>query len=840
MALGPSVVYIMVGSNDFRTNRNPVTYYTDLKNRIAYMRTKQTRPCVYVLINAYEPWDLTGRTYAFSEYGAKMNQLATEAGSTTKDVYYVDLNPKYVEFMIPGSKGTPGGSDAFTDPFGLISSDKLHQNDKGHEQMARWVFEAMTGFVPGSAPETPGSSETADDITDTFARTSATSLQTSVSGQTWNAAAGIWGTDGNGAYLVDLNGTTGGVATIASGYIDVIGSADVKYTTGSYNGVRVRAKGAGLGLGLYFDPSGKVGINTVINGQSSTKVTVPLPAGITNGTVANLKLSAIGKQLVGYVNGVAVAGLTWTLSDADYATINGTDFALRQLASSATNGTFDNVVVTQAVITPPPNPYLAADSFGRTASTTVVGVADTGQTWTSATAALWGITAAGNAYLSNLNGATGGILNLPVGAADVDITVEFPRPASGFTGIAGRATGAASRIASYVDVSANRLCISTVESGNNVERAYMAFPTSLVAVGANMKLRLVIQGTSVNAYLNDSTTASVTYTLTGTQITGITGTDVSLRQTIAGAANGSFDNLTVRAPGSSAPTTNNAIMPTGDVVSSGRTWKYEYGQDFLTAAPLGTVKQVYGWDLFGYDGGQDTSKWGTYNSVKTCSAHTDVPSANGVLRVHPYWDATDQKYYIAALTTPGLIRNGVESWGQLYGRYSVRVRFQNVVRGSYIASDGSTKTDSGFKIAFLLWPALNAGKVDSKGVTIILAWDYGELNWPEGPLHSTGLEAYAHFATGSAGSRNHGNAMAYKGNADPTQWHTYTKEWTPTNVLYFLDGVQVASAPPSGVPYEKMFEALQIETWLDKGTAPPKGGTGDVEIDWTCFWSYVA
>jgi lysophospholipase L1-like esterase len=837
-SLDPSVIFYMVGSNDFGTNVPISTFTTNLQNRINYNKARLlNRPCAHILVGAYERWDVTGTT-PWAQYGGAMQAIADASPS---DTLCVDLNSRYVAYNIPGAKGLPGGAGApGTDPNGLISSDKIHQNDTGHEQMARWIYQDVMGVPPlNPGTTTPPGTGTASPVTDNFARTSTNTLGAAVTGQTWSINTGsTWATDGSVAFMTS---GTNGLATATCGYSDVTFNCKVRRPASGTCGIRVRqSESINTGMALYFDSaSNLVLLSTVINGTITVKDSLAVPADVAVGDYATLTISANGAEIIGFVNGVRL--LSTTLTAGDVTALPGTSIALRQTVAGIANGAFDDVDAdTVQIVVPPAANTVVNDTFTRAASTTSLGVASSGQTWTSGNAAIWGISASGKAYLVSLNGATGGALALlPTGGiSDIDFTADFVRPtAAAFTGIAVRATAMTSRIACYVDVAANQLVISTVEASTNTARATFALPTSLVAVGATMKVRLTVVGAVVNAYLNDAATPTLSYTLTGTQITGITGTDIGLRQNSSGEANGSFDNVVVLNLGTT--TVDPALFPTGDIAGQ---WKLEWNNDFNTTFALGQARTQLGSALFGYDGGKDTSQWGTYNSAKTVSGVAGAISGGGqgYLNIHPYWDATDSKYYIVSLTPPPPTATTGSTWGQMSGRYSIRMRIINNVKGSYVASDGTTKTDTGFKVAYLNWPAVSVGNVDPKGVTIIDPWDYGELNWPEGNTAGS-AEAFAHFATGSAGSRNHGNALAYQpGNIPMDGWHTYTVEWiSGVSVKYYLDGVLKTQAPASGVPFVKMYWSMQTETWLNTAIAPPKAGSCDIQIDWAASYSKI-
>jgi hypothetical protein len=270
------------------------------------------------------------------------------------------------------------------------------------------------------------------------------------------------------------------------------------------------------------------------------------------------------------------------------------------------------------------------------------------------------------------------------------------------------------------------------------------------------------------------------------------------------------------------PPGNVAAFPTGDLPG----FTYMGGEDFNTNVALGSAASVYPM-VGGYDFSEDTSKnlgrpvgqRGIYRSSRTASV------SNSILSMDLHYDTTDAAYYVCAVTPdfePG--------WGQLYGKWSNRFRFDpaSIVGGQY-------------KVAYLLWPALTSGNVDSRGITIYNAWDYGEMDLPEGTNDTTG---YIHFAGGSVAgqttnSRPHGNAAVYENTGfSLLDWHTYSMEWKPGQVQFLVDEVVKLTHTGSGVPFEKMFWALQAETWLS-GTAPATTSSRTAQIDWIAQWAYT-
>lgn len=258
---------------------------------------------------------------------------------------------------------------------------------------------------------------------------------------------------------------------------------------------------------------------------------------------------------------------------------------------------------------------------------------------------------------------------------------------------------------------------------------------------------------------------------------------------------------------------------------------YQGGEDFLTAATNADVGTKYPM-VKGYDYAEDTSKSlgrpvgqrGNYRSGKTFS----VADGSSVMTCRMYYDQTDAKYYVGCLTPdfePG--------WGQLYGKWACRFR-----------RDAANTVGGGYKVAYLLWPAVSVGSIDPKGYTVGNPWDYGEIDLPEN-LGST--EGYIHFATGSGdnapnaadGKKRHGNAAFWKpGTIQSNDWHTYSYEWIPGKVTFLVDEQVVLTHTGEGVPYVKMYWALMNETWLS-ATAPPTDSVVTTQVDWVAQWAYT-
>jgi len=248
----------------------------------------------------------------------------------------------------------------------------------------------------------------------------------------------------------------------------------------------------------------------------------------------------------------------------------------------------------------------------------------------------------------------------------------------------------------------------------------------------------------------------------------------------------------VQPGGSSRPVTSS--MPVGNLPG----WKQIFTDDFNVDAPRGSWTKAYGnrWRAYP-EPWRDTSKNGMYSPGRVLSAN------NGLMDM--YIHSEGGQPYVAA---PEPRINGSGDRGQLYGRYSVRFRVPKPIPG--------------YKTAWLLWPDSNKNAE-------------GEIDFPEGDLSSgSTIHAYAHDVNGT---HSH-NAFAANSRKTYTDWHVATIEWKPTGVTYFLDGVNLGTAPKLGTPKTKMHWILQTETELGRN-APSTSVSGHVQVDWVAVYKRV-
>ena len=129
--------------------------------------------------------------------------------------------------------------------------------------------------------------------------------------------------------------------------------------------------------------------------------------------------------------------------------------------------------------------------------------------------------------------------------------------------------------------------------------------------------------------------------------------------------------------------------------------------------------------------------------------------------------------------------------GLKYGRYVIRERASHV--------------GTGYKSAQLLWPVSGGG--------------CDEIDFPENS-HSVPVSAFDHPA-------NCGTQTAIDTGASWSQWHTYTIQWTPQGVDFYVDSRHVGHS--SKTPDIPMDWDIQNESSLDGQHAAP-GSWDQIDI----------
>jgi len=155
---------------------------------------------------------------------------------------------------------------------------------------------------------------------------------------------------------------------------------------------------------------------------------------------------------------------------------------------------------------------------------------------------------------------------------------------------------------------------------------------------------------------------------------------------------------------------------------------------------------------------------------------------------------------------------GSSKYGQLYGRYEVRMR---------------ADTLPGYKIAWMLWPDSGTTTTGASG-----GGGNGEIDFPEGELSdNTKIWGFVHRQNGTTG----GDQAWFRIPLNFNGWHTYAMEWSPNLVVLRVDGVEVGRTTER-VPNTRMHWVLQTETSLKM--TPADSTRGNVQIDWAAAWAY--
>ena len=237
-------------------------------------------------------------------------------------------------------------------------------------------------------------------------------------------------------------------------------------------------------------------------------------------------------------------------------------------------------------------------------------------------------------------------------------------------------------------------------------------------------------------------------------------------------------------------------MPVGDLPG----WTQVFADDFTRDAPLGAFDAVYGMRWRSYDG-PDTS--GMIHPTKKSSYNTDkvVSVRGGVVDeyLHTEYNANGYNgpgnYMMSAALLPKIS-------GQLYGRYSVRLRADAV---------------DGYKVAWLLWPDSGMWPHD------------GEIDFAETDLVDP-LKAFIHRQDATAGA----DQTACKSSPATylsSGWHTVTLEWRATMRIY-IDGVLECESADR-IPNTPMHLVLQTESEL---FSPATTHSGHLYLDWMTLY----
>jgi lysophospholipase L1-like esterase len=322
--LQPQIVTHMVGSNDFAFSVSKATYKANLNAAISAINAEVTGPVFHVLINAYQRMDTSG-SVPFSNYGDAMQEIA----DANNNVMYVDLDPTYRTVW-----GVPGA-----DPFNVVGTDNIHQDDFGHDLMAKLIFGLTLGF-PATGGITLGGSATGSIV---FAR---------------NATGGV--TLGGGAVSATVTTATGGLTlggsaagfeaeiATATGGITLGGSAAPAGAATATGGITLGGS-ASTGVGVVRTATGGI---TLTSSGTHVELEIALATGgvtlggTTTQTTVHTRTATGGLTLGGSADG-SVAGGSPTRTATGGVTLGGASIAV--IVVTATGGVMLGGTASQVV-----------------------------------------------------------------------------------------------------------------------------------------------------------------------------------------------------------------------------------------------------------------------------------------------------------------------------------------------------------------------------------------------------------------------------------------------------------------------------------------------------------
>jgi beta-glucanase (GH16 family) len=182
-------------------------------------------------------------------------------------------------------------------------------------------------------------------------------------------------------------------------------------------------------------------------------------------------------------------------------------------------------------------------------------------------------------------------------------------------------------------------------------------------------------------------------------------------------------------------------------------------------------------------------------------------SANGAYTFRPenivVWDGEAS---VNNANTPSGWTSGAfqQGWnGQLYGRYEVRAKFD---------------PGQGFSGALLLWPTDNEGGAEV---------DMIEPRFADKSVNNISVH----------GKAEPGKFDSWEFRFDATQWHTYTVDWLPGELVFYLDGQEIHRTA-NRVPDEPMsFGVLGYvnapgDDWHGGPPNASSPGFNSIHVDW--------
>ena len=232
------------------------------------------------------------------------------------------------------------------------------------------------------------------------------------------------------------------------------------------------------------------------------------------------------------------------------------------------------------------------------------------------------------------------------------------------------------------------------------------------------------------------------------------------------------------------------VYPTGTANGSEPSGVAPPGATALTGYSMSYVNDFSGTSVpagwYSYDG-----QPGGDPGALFASSHVVV--GGGLLQLNTFQDPAHANQWV----TGGLCHCGL---AQTYGAYFVRSR---------VTGAGPTAIE-------LLWPAAKV-------------WP-PEIDFNESGGGASGSSATVHF-----GAANHQDQRGLK--IDMTQWHTWGVVWSPTAIIYTVDGkVWGTVSVPSEIPNQAMTLDLQVQTFCASGWACPTAPQS-MQVDWVAEYS---
>lgn len=246
-----------------------------------------------------------------------------------------------------------------------------------------------------------------------------------------------------------------------------------------------------------------------------------------------------------------------------------------------------------------------------------------------------------------------------------------------------------------------------------------------------------------------------------------------------------------------------AATPTA-TTSDSPGWRRIYRQDFTEPVPMGGFRpndagllrrtsgafKSYGKSLGGYPDGWGSETEAIYRPSRT----VEIKRSRLYLRPHSVIPDEGGQQLLGAAVHPVLKgRPNVRR----YGRY--RYRMRTLANGPHLG------------VCALLWPA------DDQ------AWPLaGEIDFVEGDLQGP-LSGFHHLAGTDNEQREASRRVLH-----PERWHTYTIEWLPDRLRFWVDDRRVYSSSDR-VPSDPMRFVIQVGA--NQGS-PDDATRGRVEIAW--------